>query len=206
MKLSALALVLALFVVPITFVQAQDDVGYAAQREAEMASAVRQLSDSDSLVRQRAAEVLARLSAIEYRRIVDGYRLQEKNDRVRLALDWALYRMGKMDALYGVVRQLRTDSRRQQAVGYLSQLSDPQPLYSFFDRADGKTLIGLLLVMARIGDAESLDLIKSFEGSVEPGVSDTCRFAKKEIEMRLALTEDSVTRPREVESESRPSP
>jgi len=180
-------------------VWAQDDEGYAVRREAASAAAVRQLSDRDPLVRQRAAEVLAELSAVEQQRLVEGYRLQEKNERVRLALDWALYRMGKRDALYGVVSHLRSDSRRPQAVAYLSQLPGPQPLIGFFERADNKLLIGLLQVMANIGDADTLEFIKPHLSSLDPKVADAARFATRDINTRLAEPPpDTLTRPREV--------
>lgn len=197
MKIKVLPLLLPLCLFPFFCAQAQDTEGYAADRDAAMTFAVRKLSDQDALVRQRAAEVLAKFSAVEHQRLVEGYRIQEKNERVRLALDWALYRMGKTDALYEVVRGLRSDGRRPQAVGYLSQLAGPRPLYLFFDRADGKTTIGLLQVMAAIGDADTMELIKPFEASVEQGVSESAKLAMREITTRLAQTpQDTPTRPR----------
>src|ERR1041384_4124045 len=78
--------------------------------------------------RQRSAEALARLAATDQRKLVEGYRLQEKNKDVRLALDWALYRMGRSEALYRIVDEL--DSGRQgQAIDYLSGLESPDLLY-----------------------------------------------------------------------------
>src|SRR5678810_690406 len=66
----------------------------------------KQLGSTDPHVRQRSAEALARLAATDQRKLVEGYQLQEKNKEVRLALDWALYRMGKAEALYTVVEDL----------------------------------------------------------------------------------------------------
>ncbi|MCA1555436.1 MAG: hypothetical protein LC747_01980, partial [Acidobacteria bacterium] len=82
----------------------QDDAFVEGQADARVL--MRQLTDRDPLVRQRAAEGLARLADTGHRKLAEGYRLQEKHARVRLALDWALYRMGKREALYGVVRDL----------------------------------------------------------------------------------------------------
>jgi hypothetical protein len=39
----------------------------------------KQLNSPDALVRQRSAEALARLAATDQRKLVEGYRLQEKN-------------------------------------------------------------------------------------------------------------------------------
>ena len=81
------------------------------------AAVARNLASGDPLERQRAAEELARLGAVEQRRLVEGYRLQEKDARVRLALDWALYRMGKTETLFSIVSSLKSNSRRRiQAV------------------------------------------------------------------------------------------
>ena len=90
----------------------------------------KQLGSTDPLVRQRSAEALARLAATDQRKLVEGYQLQEKNKEVRLALDWALYRMGKAEALYRVVDDLDS-GRQEQAVGYLSELESPDVLYPF---------------------------------------------------------------------------
>ena len=93
----------------------------------------KQLGSADAHVRQRSAEALARLAATDQRKLVEGYQLQEKNKEVRLALDWALYRMGRSEMLYRIVDEL--DSCRQdQAIGYLSELESPEVLYPFLKR------------------------------------------------------------------------
>ena len=66
----------------------------------------KQLGSTDPHVRQRSAEALARLAATDQRKLVEGYRLQEQNKEVKLALDWALYRMGRSEALYRIVDEL----------------------------------------------------------------------------------------------------
>src|SRR5687767_4064207 len=81
----------------------------------------KQLGSADALVRQRSAEALARLAATDQRKLLEGYHLQEKNKEVRLALDWALYRMGRAEALYRVVDELDS-GRHDQAIGYLLEL------------------------------------------------------------------------------------
>ena len=187
--------------------RAQDDEGYAAQREADARAAVKSLTDRDSLVRQRAAETLAELAAVEHQRLVEGYLLQEKNERVRLALNWALYRAGQNKALYQIVRDLRSETRRTQALGYLSQLPGPQPLNPFFSRADRKTLIGLLAAMARIGDEETLVQIKPYLSALDAEISEAAKFAAREITARLAHTPaENQTRPREVGKTEKASP
>jgi hypothetical protein len=161
----------------------------------------KQLGSADAHVRQRSAEALARLAASDQRKLVEGYQLQEKNKEVRLALDWALYRMGRSEMLYRVVDEL--DSGRQdQAIGYLSDLESPELLYPFLKRTTNAPRInaGLLKALARIGDAQTLDLIKPFRESYQPYVAEAAETAHDEIEKRLGEPAPTVrTRPRSVE-------
>lgn len=161
-------------------------------------TAQKQLTSRDPLERQRAAEELARLADPSNRKLLEGYRLQEKHARVKLALDWALYRIGKTEALFTVVRAL--DSQRvNQANAYLTSLETPEPLYYFLERMNGHTQIKLLEVLAKIGDAETLDKIKSYHESLDPKIVEAAQFAKREIELRLGQTPpDTSTRPRQV--------
>lgn len=145
-----------------------------------------QLGSTDPLVRQRSAEALARLAATDQRKLVEGYQLQEKNKEVRVALDWALYRMGRTEALYRIVDEL--DSGRQdQAIGYLTELESPDVLYPFLNRTNNAPRInaGLLKALARIGDAQTLELIKPFRDSHQPYVAEAAEIAHDEIEKRL---------------------
>lgn len=161
----------------------------------------KQLGSTDPLVRQRSAEALARLAATSQRKLVEGYQLQEKNKEVRLALDWALFRMGRSEALYRIVDEL--DSGRQnQAVGYLSELESPDLLYPSLKRANNAPRInaGLLKALARIGDAQTLDLIKPFRESHQQYVAEAAELAHDEIEKRLGEPAPTTrARPRTVE-------
>jgi hypothetical protein len=165
------------------------------------ATAQKQLASRDPLIRQRAAEDLAQLAAPENRKLLEGYRLQEKNARVKLALDWALYRIGRTEALFTVVRAL--DSQRaSQAFGYLTTLDTPDPLYLFLERMNGNTQVKLLEVLAKIGDAATLDKIKSYSNSLDPRIAEAAQLATREIEGRLGEppAANMSTRPRQVGS------
>lgn len=161
----------------------------------------KQLGSTDPLLRQRSAEALARLAAGEHRKLVEGYQLQEKNREVRLALDWALYRMGRSEALYRVVQDL--DSGRQdQAIGYLTELESPDLLYPFLNREKNRPRItaGLLKALAKIGDAHTLEVVKPYRESHEPFVAEAAEIAHDEIEKRLdeQATTPTRVRPRTV--------
>jgi len=162
----------------------------------------KQLGSTDPLLRQRSAEALARLAATDQRKLVEGYQLQEKNKEVRLALDWALYRMGKAEALYRIVNDLDS-GRQEQAIGYLAELESPDVLYPFLKRTSNAPRIsaGLLKALARTGDAQTLDLIKPFRESPQPYVAEAAEIAHDEIEKRLSEPAATTTRarPRTVE-------
>ena len=196
-KLSVAAVLLLLSVGTLHAQQPIDGVD-ARSNPAEFA---KQLGSSDPLLRQRSAEALARLAATDQRKLVEGYQLQEKNKEVRLALDWALYRMGKAEALYTVVDDLDS-GRQEQAAGYLAELESPDLLYPFLKRTTNTPRLnaGLLKALGRIGDVQTLDLIKPFRESHQPYVAEAAEVAHDEIEKRLA--EPSATtraRPRTVE-------
>jgi len=198
MKYLKIMLTVLLLVVGVKAQQAPIDGVDARSNPEEFA---KQLNSPDAHVRQRSAEALARLAATDQRKLVEGYRLQEKNKDVRLALDWALYRMGRAEALYRIVDEL--DSGRQaQAVGYLSELESPDLLYPFLKRANNAPRInaGLLKALARIGDAQTLNLIKPFCESHQPYVAEAAEVAHDEIEKRLGEPAPDVrARPRTVE-------
>src|SRR5829696_8345970 len=153
-------IVVALFVLLISTAQAQVPIDGVDARS-NPAEFAKQLGSTDAHVRQRSAEALARLAATDQRKLVEGYQFQEKNKEVRLALDWALYRMGRAEALYRIIDELDS-GRQEQAIGYLSELESPDVLYPFLKRANNAPRInaGLLKALARIGDAQTLELIK----------------------------------------------
>lgn len=198
-KTKALVLVFMLLVA-VGSAQAQSSIDGVDARS-DPADFAKQLGSPDANVRQRSAEALARLAATDQRKLVEGYQLQESNKEVRLALDWALYRMGRSESLYRIVDEL--DSGRQdQAIGYLTQLESPDVLYPFLKRTTNAPRIsaGLLKALAQIGDAQTLDLIKPLRESHQPYVAEAAETAHDEIEKRLGEPATTTrTRPRSVE-------
>jgi len=192
--------ILSLFIT--TTIHAQQEPTDGVDARSNPAEFSRGLGSTDPHVRQKSAEALAKLAATDQRKLVEGYQLQEKNKEVRLALDWALYRMGKAEALYRVVENLDS-GRQQQVVGYLSELESPDVLYPFLKRANNAPRInaGLLKALARIGDAQTLELVTPFRESHQPYVAEAAEVAHDEIEKRLSEPAANATRarPRTVE-------
>lgn len=186
----------------ITTIHAQQEPIDGVDARSNPAEFAKGLGSTDPLLRQRSAEALAKLAATDQRKLVEGYQLQEKNKEVRLALDWALYRMGKAEMLYRIVDDLDS-GRQQQAVGYLSELESPDVLYPFLKRTNNAPRItaGLLKALAHIGDAQTLELVKPFRESHQPYVAEAAETAHDEIEKRLSEPAAATTRarPRTVE-------
>ena len=201
--MSKLSVAAILLLVSFNVLQAQQQVPIdGVDARSNSAEFAKQLGSPDPHVRQRSAEALAKLAATEQVKLVEGYQLQEKNKEVRLALEWALYRMGKAEALYRVVDDLDS-GRQEQAIGYLADLESPDLLYPFLKRTSNTPRLnaGLLKTLARIGDAQSLDLIKPFRESHQPYVAEAAETAHDEIEKRLSEPAATTTRarPRTVE-------
>ncbi len=168
----------------------------------------RALASREPAVRQEAAEALARLAAVAQRKLVEGYHVQETDKKVRLALDWALYRMGKSDSLYRIVRELDS-SRHDQAVGYLSKLESPALLYPFLKEKDvpAKIVAGVIEALGQLGDSQSLEVINPYRESFAPGVSSAAEAATDLIEKRLAAVEPAQpSRPRTVNTTQKDPP
>ncbi len=183
-------------------------LGQDRETQISNAAVARQLSSPDATVRRQAAEELARVAAVDQTKLLEGYQLQEKDRKVRLALEWALYRVGKADALYRLVRELDS-SRYEQAVGYLKQLDSPTLIYPLLkaQQRTPKVTAGLLEALGYLGDGESLEVIKPFRESFAPGVAEAAESAFDRIEARLAQVEPAKpSRPRTVGNPDPTSP
>lgn len=200
-KLSSCFLSLMLLAAASAIVSlAQVSEASTRQSREETAIFINELGSREPFVRQQAAEELARRADTERLKVVEGYRLQEKNARVKVALDWALYRMGKDASLFALVRALDS-SQGEQAAGYLKQLDIPQPLYIFLGQTKRVAQVRLLEVLGEIGDAETVERIKPSLESFEPAVATAAEQATEQINTRLAqkpVEEAQPSRPRTV--------
>jgi hypothetical protein len=172
--------------VPSVALAQQDEPGAAPGPDST--SVARKLSSRIPSERRAAAEELARLAAIQHLRLAEGFRVQEKDSRVKLALDWALYRMGKNETLFLLVDALDEKKEAEQVVGYLKQLEGPEPLYVFLNRVNGRTQIRLLEVLATVGNQGTLEKIQPFTQSLDPLIADAAKFAEREIHIRVEET------------------
>ena len=199
-------LVIALFLISGVLADAQSPQDEILDTRVAVAQYGRQLSSSDAITRQTAAEALAKLAAVDQKKLVESYVLQEKDKRVRLALNWALYRMGKSQTLYEIVRDLDS-SRHDQAANYLTLLEGPGPLYIFLkqDHTRFKVKIRVIEVLGRIGNFETLEQIKPFNDAFEHQLVEAAQASTKQIQERLAQPQPTnKTRPRVVTKREQP--
>lgn len=206
-KLFVAPFLFALMCMMSTVALAQDEAEESVNPNDRAAvEASRRLSSPDPLLRQQAAEELARLTAHDQQKLVQGYFIQEKNKDVRLALAWALYRMGKSEMLFTVVRDLDS-SRADQASGYLQTLDQPEPLYMFLKTsANKRTQAELLKVLGVIGNEGTLEQVQPFADSPDAKVSRAAELATRAINERLSQApSETPTRPRQVGTTSETS-
>ena len=199
-KLFVAPFLFALMCMTSTVALAQDEAEESVNPNDRAAvEAARRLSSSDPLLRQQAAEELARLSANDQQKLVQGYFIQEKDKSVKLALAWALYRMGKSEMLFAVVRDLDS-SRADQASGYLQTMDAPEPLYMFLKSSTNRrTQMELLKVLGVIGNQGTLEQVQPFADSPDAKVSRAAELATRAISERLAQApSETPTRPRQV--------
>lgn len=186
-----------LFIAMVMGIVAHGSIQDDGRTSAEYA---RQLSSSDPGIRQSGAEGIARLAAVEQKKLVEGYLLEEKDKRVRLALNWALYRLGKSETLFPIVRDLDS-SRHDQATEYLLKLDGPEPLYLFLKQElqSPKLTARIIEVLGQIGNTETLDKIQPFAAHYDPRVAEAAKTATEKIQQRLTQPQPDVkTRPRVV--------
>lgn len=187
-KRVSIVVIFALFAVltPAAVAARQDESSRA--QGVDSAAVARRLSSRIASERRAGAEELARLAAVEHRRLAEGFRVQERDARVKLALDWALYRMGKNETLFELVGALDEKGRAEQSVAYLKQLEGPDPLYVFLGRVNGRTQARLLEVLAAVGDRATLEKIQPYTQSLDPLIADAAKFAEREITIRVEET------------------
>ena len=95
--------------------------------------------------------------------------------------------MGRAESLYRIVGNSTPAARTRPSDTYRSW-TVPDLLYPFLGKDNNKPRIneGLLKALARIGDAQSLDMIKPYRESHQPYVAEAAETAHDEIEKRLA--------------------
>ena len=156
------------------------------------------MTSKDGDRRQQAIEGLARLANAKYLDQISQLILKDNDSDVRLADHWALYRMGSTPHLIYIIRKLDTD-QAQQARGYLLE-SNPVDLYQHVHSSTKAIRQGVIEVLGRIGDAETVKELEPVARSTTAATADAATLAIKRIEWRMAgrprASDDVLQRPR----------
>lgn len=167
---------------------------------------VENMADNDADRRQYAFEGLARIADPRYLDQISRLVLTEKNGDVRLAEQWALYRMGSRPNLQYIVRKLDTD-QEEQARTYLLETSNAADLYPYVRSSNKEVRQKVIDILGRIGDADTVKELQPVAETSGVATANAATLAIKRIEWRMSgrpRASDSVlrreTRPRRVEN------
>ena len=146
---------------------------------------VENMTDNDADRRQYAFEGLARIADPRYSDQISRLVLTEKNGDVKLAEQWALYRMGSRPNIQYIVRKLDTD-QEQQARTYLLEANDPADLYPYIHSSNNDVRRKVIDILGRIGDGETVKELQPVAETSGKDTSNTATVAIKRIEWRMS--------------------
>ena len=142
------------------------------------------LDDKDKRVRASAALGLGRLHDATYQGAVETAEQTEKNAGVRLALDFALVRYSKMDALQELVTALGSRVHSGEARPYLVELAREKPvrdaLKTYLYSKDADIREALCVVYGESGDTDN---IKDLEVLVRDRKAEVSQEASRAIRL-----------------------
>jgi HEAT repeat protein len=142
--------------------------------------------DGDKDVRRAAYEGLAREGDKRYLPLVQRNSLIERNDEVRLAQTFALYKYGQ-SGMFGVIANaLRDGSRRDQAAQYVLEADSVEHLMPFIRTPDKTAQRIVIDAMGRLGDESTADALRPIVRGSSPEVALAADRAIRRIEWRLA--------------------
>jgi HEAT repeat protein len=149
--------------------------------------------DSDADIRRAAYEGLAREGDKRYLPLVQRNGLIEKNDEVRLAQTFALYKYGQ-NGMFGIIANaLRDSSRRDQAAQYVLEADSVEHLMPFIRMPDKTAQRIIVDAMGRLGDDATADALRPIVRGSSPEVAIVADRAIRRIEWRLANTQAPAT-------------
>ena len=144
------------------------------------------LFDKDPDVRRACYEGLAREADPRYLPMVTRNSLIEKNEDVRLAQTFALYKM-KQPSTFGVIMNgLRERSRRDQAAQYVREANSVDDLMPFIRTPDRDAQRVVVEALGNLGNRETADALRPLVRGSSPEVALAADRSIRRIEWRLA--------------------
>ena len=146
---------------------------------------VENMTNNDADRRRYAIEGLARIADPRYMDQISRLVLTEKNNDVKLAQYWALYKMGSAPNIQYVVRKLETD-QESQARAYLMESTSPADLYPYIQSSSKEVRRRVIEILGRIGDRETIKELEPVVRTSSATTADVATVAIKRIEWRMS--------------------
>ena len=142
------------------------------------------LADPREITRLYAAEGLGRIGDSSYITEVGRQYLREKSSDVKLALNYALYHLGREEHLIELVGNLNRD----QVYYYLLEMDagEVPKLYPYLRGSDHSIRMRLLEIVGLRGDPSAVPIIQELAGSPNAELASAANLALRRIEGRSA--------------------
>ena len=146
---------------------------------------VENMTSDDADRRQYAIEGLARIADVRYLDQISQLVAKEKNNDVKLAEFWALYKMGSATNIQYIVRKLDTD-QEAQARAYLMEANSPSDLYPYIRSSSTQINRKVIEILGRIGDQDTIKELDPVVKTSGAATADVATLAMKRIEWRMS--------------------
>lgn len=144
------------------------------------------VASKDPEVRRACYEGLAREGDARYLPLLTQRSLIEKNESVRLAQTFALYKFKQSGTFVLIIDALRERSRRDQAAQYVREADSPDDLMPFIRTPDRDAQRVIIEALGDIGNAQTADALKPLVRGSSPEIALAADRSIRRIEWRLA--------------------
>ena len=141
------------------------------------------LEDERSEYRKYGAEGLGRIGDTAFTTVLGKKFLTDDDGSVRLALSFALYRLGREEHLVELVEEVKGD----QAYSYLVEMPTDKvkQLYPYARSTDNGKKAELLKIIGRRGEATALEFIREFTNHENAEVASAANLATRYLNSRF---------------------
>lgn len=144
------------------------------------------LNDKDEERRRAAYEGIGRENDARFLPLLQRNALIERNDEVRLAQSFALYKMGQPGVFALIVNALQGGSHREQAAEYVLEAAKPEDLMPYLRVRDRNAQKVIIAALGRVGTQQTADDLKPLVRGSSPDVALAADRAIRRIEWRNA--------------------
>ncbi len=143
------------------------------------------IDDKDGERRRYAVEGLARIADQKYANQISRLILTEKNGDVKLAMSWALYKMGEREQIKNIAPRLAS-GQREQAYGYLMEIDYISDLYPYARSSNMEVRQNAIEILGKTGDKATISELEPIATTSGVETANNATLAIKRIEWRIA--------------------